>query len=43
VNVAAHVMIKTSAYYRLAIALPYYECIELIDIWISLKNRRKGF
>ena len=41
-NVAAHVMIKTSAYYRLAIALPGHEYIELIDIWISLKDRRNG-
>lgn len=39
VNVATHVMIKTSTYRRLAIALPCHEYIELVDIWISLKNR----
>jgi hypothetical protein len=35
-------MVKTSAYCRLAIALPCHEYIELIDIWISLKNRGNG-
>jgi hypothetical protein len=39
VNVAAHVMIKTPAYCGLATALPCHEYIELIGIWISLKNR----
>ena len=38
-NVAAHVMIKPSAYCGLATGLPCHEYIELISIWISLKNR----